>query len=59
MKSKAILGILILLGFGFMSFADDNIREKGKRESSKKDVPTYSEEEIISRLESQNSPVEI
>lgn len=59
MKSKATLGILILLGFSFLSFTDDNNKENAKKESSKKDIPTYSKEEILSRLESQNSPIEI
>ena len=65
MRTKPILGILMSLGFVFLSFTNavnpETIANRGKekKESTKKDIPTYSKEEILSRLESQNSPVAI
>ncbi len=64
MKTKPLLGILMSLGFVFLSFTNAVNpkavinREKHKEEVTKK-VPTYSKEEILSRLEKQNSPVDV
>ncbi len=65
MKTKPLLGILMSLGFVFLSFTNAVnpetavSRKKDKAESSPKKVPTYSKEEILSRLEDQNSPVDV
>jgi len=66
MTTKPLLGILMSLGFVFLSFTNavnpetalKKDKEKVKEESHKK-VPTYSKEEILSRLESQGCPVDI
>jgi membrane-bound lytic murein transglycosylase D len=65
MKTKPLLGILMSLGFVFLSFTNAVnpetaiSRKKDKEESSPKKVPTYSKEEILSRLEDQKSPVDV
>ena len=66
MKTKPIFGILMSLGFVFLSFTNavnpkaevKKDKEKGKKESPKT-VPTYSKEEILSRLDDQNCPVDV
>lgn len=64
MKTKPLLGILMSLGFVFFSFTNavnpkaEVKKDKEKKESPKK-VPIYSKEEILSRLESQDCPVDI
>ena len=66
MKTKPLVGIFMSLGFVFLSFTNavnpeaevKKDKEEGKKESPKK-VPTYSKDEILSRLASQNSPVDV
>jgi membrane-bound lytic murein transglycosylase D len=64
MKTKPILGIIMSLGFVFFSFTnavnpETTVDRKKEKKASPKKVPTYSKEEILSRLESQDCPVDI